>query len=154
MIMKLEKPLQNLLTDIMHWAKTQEDIKAVALVGSYARNLATAESDVDLVILAKNHKQYLEEVSWLNRFGELSNYRRQRYGKVTSLHVNYKNSYEVEFGFTTSKWAIIPPDKGTRKVIEDGIKVLYDPGYLLTKLIAFVQQDELECDKMYKDVRL
>lgn len=151
--MKYDTRLQTLLTEIIHWAKYQEDIKGIALVGSYARKVAKPASDVDLVIIAKNHKSYLQDVSWLRQFGEVENVKSQKYGKVTSLHVNYKNSYEVEFGITTSKWVHIPPDKGTRKVVEDGIKILFDPHYMLAKFVAYIQQDEQECDKMYRDVR-
>lgn len=144
---------QTLLTNIMHWAKSQEDIKAIAITGSPSQIIPAPESPIKLIILAKSHKQFFENTIWLNQFGDLELFQRQKNGKLTSIQAKYAHGFEVIFSFTNSKWALIPPDKGVRKIVETGIKILYDPGYLLTKLIAFVKQDELECDKMYRDVR-
>jgi hypothetical protein len=144
---------QSLLTNILHWAKSQDDIKAIGLLGPSANNTQLLESEIKLIILAKDHKHYFENSFWLNHFGDVNTFQRQKTGKLTSLTAKYQNGAEIVFSFSNSRWAFIPPDKGVRKIVENGIKILYDPSYLLTKLIAFVKQDELECDKMYKDVR-
>jgi hypothetical protein len=44
---------------------------------------------------------------------------------VTSLRVWYADGPEVEFGFATPGWMASPLDDGTRKVLEDGFRVLY-----------------------------
>lgn len=139
--MKSAKDIQNVLTNIIHWAKTQNDIKGIALVGSYARDMATHDSDIDLVIIAKNHKNYLIEQSWLHHFGQVQKVEQINYGKLTSLHVHYLNSYEIEFGITTSAWTKIPADRGTADVILNGIKILYDPKHLIKKIVNHVQQE-------------
>ncbi len=145
--MKLNKDIQNILTQVVHWAKNQEDIKGIALIGSYARGTANKDSDIDLVILAKNHKNYLSDLTWLNQFGNNNLIKKERYGKVTSLHVQYLNSHEIEFAITTSAWTKIPPDRGTAKVIQDGIQILYDPYHLLKKITTYVTQEMPE-DKL------
>jgi uncharacterized protein len=40
------------------WISAQPDVQAAALVGSYARNAATAQSDVDLLILTTEVEKY------------------------------------------------------------------------------------------------
>ncbi len=150
--MKSNKDIQNFLTQIVHWAKNQKDISGIALVGSYARGTANLDSDIDLVILAKNHKNYLTDLTWLNQFGNCHLIKKERYGKVTSLHVQYVDSSEVEFAITTSAWSKIPPDRGTTKVVLDGIQILYDPYHLFQKLTAYVNQ-ELPEDKLQAIMR-
>ena len=46
--------------------------------------------------------------------------------KVTSLRVFYLEGPEIEFGITTPDWINLPLDFGTRKVIKDGIVILFD----------------------------
>ena len=41
-----------LLVDVERWAAEHDDVKAVALVGSYARGAERMASDLDLMILA------------------------------------------------------------------------------------------------------
>ncbi len=139
--MKTSKDIQNILTLILHWAKSQEDIKGIALVGSYARDMAKNDSDIDLIMITKNHKNYLNDLWWLNQFGQVQFVEQVNYGKVTSLHVHYSNSYKIEFGITTSAWTKIPPDRGSVEVISDGIKILYDPKHLIQKIVNHVQQE-------------
>jgi predicted nucleotidyltransferase len=63
--------VKHFLADFVQWASTQNDIQGVALVGSYARNTATADSDVDLVILTKEPNQYLRNKDWTRLFGKV-----------------------------------------------------------------------------------
>jgi hypothetical protein len=36
----------------------------------------------------------------------------------------------VEFGFASAGWAVVPLEAGTRRVLEDGHRVLFDDGIL------------------------
>ena len=122
------KPMiQTFLDQFIDWAKLQPDIKAVALVGSHARGAASPDSDIDLVILADDPIGYIANQSWARRFGLIERHRIEDWGKVTSLRVWYEGGPEVEFGFSAIDWANKPLDKGTRKVIDEGIVILYDP---------------------------
>lgn len=120
------------IEDFMRWSKRRRDIRAVALVGSYAREVATASSDVDLVIIAENPDEYLSNADWTRVFGKAITKEIEEYGKLTSLRVWYENGLEVEYGFTTRDWAMIPPDEGTRQVIDDGLRVLFEKEVLLS----------------------
>ena len=46
------------------WAPMRSDIVGLALVGSHARGTATAESDVDLAIIATEPAVLLSDRSW------------------------------------------------------------------------------------------
>jgi predicted nucleotidyltransferase len=51
--------IQPFLDQVVLWAAEHADIQAVALVGSYARGKPTPSSDVDLVLLVDEPRNYL-----------------------------------------------------------------------------------------------
>lgn|SRR3990167_1159023 len=126
------------LKKVGEWTCQQQDIVAVALVGSYARNQARDDSDIDLVVLTTQPDLYLEHHEWLDYFGDVHSVRKESYGMVTSLHVHYVNGYEVEFGITSPAWANVPTDHDTCSVVAKGLLPIYDPEDLLGRLIAHV----------------
>jgi predicted nucleotidyltransferase len=123
----MTKPVQLFLDQVVGWAQIQPDILAVALVGSVARGTNRIDSDIDLVLIAVDPNSFLIETRWTGQFGEVQRRRVEDYGKLISLRVWYRHGIEVEFGFTTRDWVDLPLDAGTRRVLEDGVKVLYDP---------------------------
>jgi predicted nucleotidyltransferase len=127
--------ISNYLNRVVAWAKKNTEIDGIALVGSYARNQAKEYSDIDLIILTNSKGAYISNKEWLNQFGDIEISRLENYGAVTSWHVHYKNSHEVEFGIALPSWTNHPVDQGTKEVISDGIIILYDPKDLFKKLI-------------------
>ncbi len=130
--MRTTEHIKPFLSSVILWASTQPDIKAVALVGSYAREAATETSDIDLVMLVDDPQRYLQNTDWLTQFGAIDQQQIEDYGMVTSLRVWYTNGYEVEYGLTTSDWMKRPLDEGTRRVIQDGLRVLFEREALLS----------------------
>lgn len=128
------KDPERFLEAAINWAKKREDIQAMAVVGSYARGTARSDSDVDLVIIAKDRLRYLNQTDWLNKFGLVRTTNREDWGLLQALRTIYSDGLEVEFGFCGEEWARIDPvDEGTRQVIVDGMKILFDPmGILVT----------------------
>jgi predicted nucleotidyltransferase len=120
------------IEDFMRWSTKRKDILAAALVGSYAREAATESSDVDLVIIAEDPQKYLTHTKWLKVFGTIIAQKIEDYGKLTSLRVWYESGLEIEYGFTTRDWAKTPLDKGTKRVISDGMRVLFEKEVLLS----------------------
>jgi predicted nucleotidyltransferase len=116
------------LSEFSGWAASQPNILAVALVGSHARNEATDGSDVDLVIVAREPKSYLEDTRWAHRFGTIDRQQIERYGKVTSLRVWYLGSHAVEYGFTDETWFAWPADDDTTKVISGACRFCGNAG--------------------------
>ena len=129
------------LDQVTAWAKKDNTIFGIALVGSYARNQAKDDSDIDLIILTNKHEKYLMDYEWLKNFGRILNVVKAEYGAVTSLHVTYQSGYKVEFGVALPSWASIPVDQGTKEVITDGIVILYDPGKLFLKLMEALKSN-------------
>lgn len=120
------------IEDFMRWSTKRRDIRAVALVGSYARLAADESSDVDLVIIAEQPGEYLNNTEWTRVFGIVITKKIEEYGKLTSLRVWYESGLEVEYGFTTREWANVPLDNGTRQVVDGGLRVLFEKEVLLS----------------------
>jgi hypothetical protein len=125
--------VQQFLKEFTEWAAGQADIQAVGLVGSYARGTAKESSDVDLVVIARNPEEYLRSTAWAGHFGQVERQQTEDYGLLTSLRVWYADGKEVEYGFTDDRWAATPLDEGTRRVIADGMRVLFERAPLLSR---------------------
>lgn len=131
--MKTTEHVREFLNSFVNWASVREDVQAVALVGSYSRDEARDDSDIDFVILTSQPENYLEELKWMEYFGQVEKYQIEDYGKLTSVRVWYQNGIEVEYGFTTPDWAATPLDAGTQRVLRDGMRVLFERGNLLSQ---------------------
>jgi predicted nucleotidyltransferase len=122
------------LDKFSQWASAQPNIEAVALVGSWARESADEESDVDLIILTTQPENYINDSSWSVLFGGVTECKVEDWGRCKSLRVFYKDNLEVEYGFALPEWADIPVDPGTHRVVSNGMKSLFDPKGVLAKL--------------------
>ena len=137
--------LDKLLDLIKVFAESNERIIAVGLCGSYARGNARADSDIDLSILV-NDKLKFKSTTWIETFDfdkineRLDFFEDKEYGRVWSRHVFLKSKIEIEFSFANISWADTENlDEGTRKVVSDGFKIIYDPQLILTKLVEKVK---------------
>jgi predicted nucleotidyltransferase len=122
------------LSGITQWAASQPEILALALVGSHARNAATAASDLDLVIIATEPDRYLKDSRWAQSFGTVDREQIENYGRLTSLRVWYAGSFQVEYGFADERWSALPIDEGTKRVISEGMQILLERGSILSRL--------------------
>jgi predicted nucleotidyltransferase len=121
------------LNELAAWAAAQADIQAVALVGSYARNAATATSDVDLVLIVQHPDRYVQDPAWVQQFGAIQKQQVEDYGLLTSLRVWYTDGREVEYGITDEQWAAWPLDAGTQRVLADGVRILFEREPILSR---------------------
>jgi predicted nucleotidyltransferase len=131
--MKTIEHIRDFLDVFVGWAFIQQDVQAVALVGSYARGTAKEDSDIDLVVLTDYPQNYLESTAWAEQFGTVRKYQIEDYGKLISLRVWYQGGYEVEYGIAAPEWAAIPLDLGTQEVIRGSMIVLFERGDLLSR---------------------
>lgn len=133
--------VDELLSRVVDWATKFDSVLGISLVGSYARNTARPDSDIDLVILSSEATNLLADTGWVTKFGKLINLRHGDYGLVQSVHVLYENNLEVEYGITTLEWMSIQPvDAETREVVADGMQILYDPQNAFRDLQAAVNR--------------
>ncbi|HZQ06850.1 MAG TPA: nucleotidyltransferase domain-containing protein [Anaerolineae bacterium] len=114
------------LFQVRAWAEQQQDISGVLLVGSYARGTARADSDVDLMILTVKPERYLNAIAFAERFGPVSKWEKEDWGKVTSLRIWYEDGLEVEYGIAGPNWVAQPLDPGTLRVVSDGARIVFD----------------------------
>lgn len=126
---------------ILEFARSNDQILAVGLCGSQARGTAKHDSDIDLSIITAN-KDYFKKTAWIKEFNfakiddSIARFEDKKYGRVWSRHVFLKSGAEIEFSFADRSWADIEPlDIGTKKVVTDGYKVLYDPHQILAELV-------------------
>jgi predicted nucleotidyltransferase len=137
----------SILAEITRWAAERGDLHAVALVGSWARGAARADSDIDLVFLTpdplwfRRNDDWLNEIDWHTIGSTIAAWRDADYGLVWSRHLRLADGTEIEFGFGPLAWASVDPiDPGTFRVISDGCRILYDPQALLQNLIIRVER--------------
>jgi len=122
------------LFEFKRWAATEAGIHAVALMGPYAHKMATEVSDVDLIVVVSSPNIYLKYRQWTGLFGNVVREQTEFYEKCTSLRVWYDEGIEVEYGFVDESWAALPVDDETRKIISDGMKVMFERKPLLSLL--------------------
>ena len=122
------------LFEFKRWAATEAGIHAVALTGSHARETATENSDVDLIVVVSPPNIYLQHKQWTCLFGTVLRDQLETEGKCTSLRVWYDEGFEVEYGFVDESWAALPADEDTRKIASDGMKVMFERKPLLSLL--------------------
>ncbi|MCX5115274.1 nucleotidyltransferase domain-containing protein [Streptomyces sp. NBC_00378] len=127
--------VQEVIDRITRWATTRQDIVGLLLVGSYARNAARPDSDIDIVLLTTDQTQYFNN-TWADELalGELV--RTQAWGPITERRYATTSGLEVEIGIGSPEWAKTDPvDPGTRRVVTDGARLLHDPAGVLASLI-------------------
>ena len=128
--------VEGFLNDLLKWARAEPDVLAVGLAGSYARGEARDTSDVDLVILLRDPDMYVRDTKWTQRFGDVSRQRIEDWGLVTSVRVWYKDGSEVEYGLADADWGAVPLDEGTRRVVADGLRLLFEREPLLSRCVS------------------
>ena len=121
---------QQIISDVATWAKQEDRVRAVALVGSYARGAERMASDVDLVVLSDTPGS-LEDARWFEQLRPGARLiRSEVWGPVRERRFRLASGLIVELGIAPSSWADFPLDEGTRRVLSDGHRVLYDTGLL------------------------
>jgi uncharacterized protein len=140
-----------ILEEVARWATFRAEVAAAALVGSWARGASRIDSDIDLMFLTnspalfRQDETWINEIQWTNIDAEIDDWEDKDYGVVWSRHVYLNDETEIEFGFGSLSWASLEPvDAGTFRVISDGCQILYDPEYLLRKLIDTVKSTQNE----------
>ena len=124
--------VRELTERIAAWARGRADVRAAAMVGSWARGEARPDSDVDVVLLTTSPALYAEP-PW----PDCELVQTREWGVLTERRLRFSSGLELELGVAPLSWAAADPvDPGTRKVVSDGMRILHDPDRLLAKLAA------------------
>jgi len=120
-------------------AEGESSFRAIGLAGSYARRAARTDSDVDLVVLAEDPRQLLEDDEWHRRFGDVELVRSEEFGVVVERRLRLPSGLEIEVGIAPTSWAATDPvDAGTHRVVREGFRILVDRDRLLARLVQSV----------------
>ena len=134
--------VQSFIATIVPWIVGRNDLRGLALVGSWARGTAGAGSDLDLLVMAEAPDSYRALGMWLDRLPlpegvSLESAGAADYGRVWSCHLKLQPPAEVELSFCDLAWADMTPiDFGTRSVVENGFQILVDKDGRLARLVA------------------
>jgi hypothetical protein len=131
--MATKSRVDGFLFEFKRWAATEAGIHAVALIGSHAPNTGEV-SDVELIIVVSLPNIYIEHKQWTSLFGNVAREQTEHGGKCTSLRVWYDEGFEVEYGFVDERWAALPVDEDTRKIVSVGMRVMFERKPLLSLL--------------------
>ena len=141
--------LAPLLEALSHWARSRTDIVGLALVGSHARDAAGPTSDVDVVIVTSSpdgyraNSEWVSTIPWPRQSAPPAAWRDAEYGAVWSRHLRFADGVVVELTFAAPQWAKTDPvDSGTRQVVGDGCRIVWDPQGVLGRLLAAVRIGE------------
>jgi predicted nucleotidyltransferase len=132
-----------IVSAVTAWALAHEDIRAVAVVGSWARGNPHQGSDVDLLLLSDRVDEYRRRRKWLTEIDfEGAGYRvlsteNASYGVVWSRHITLLPVGKVELTFARCSWARTDPvDIGTQSVVRDTFRVIFDKDRILATLVG------------------
>jgi predicted nucleotidyltransferase len=129
--------VEELLRSAVAWAGQRDDVEALALVGSWARGDGRMDSDVDLIVLSTDPATYVEGTDWIEDFVDAELIATRDWGAITERRLRLPTGLEIEVGVGSSDWAMTDPiDPGTRKVVQEGFRVLHDPQGVLAALAA------------------
>ena len=128
-----------LISTVADWSRRDDRVVAAAVCGSYARGDARPDSDVDLCIVTPQPGLLLDDRSWIHSFGASARIAGpvEDYNLVQAIRVFYGPT-EAEFAVTEEAWMQLPIDRETAGVINDGLKILYDPDGCLSDALIYV----------------
>lgn len=136
---------EKLQTLFIDWVRKTDELRALALCGSWARGDARPDSDLDLLVLmrepsARARAQLLECIPFDPAGFKCQSLRWETYGVVHSAHMIFRPAVELELSFASINWASRSPiDPGTRQVVMGGFKLLVDKDLMLGELLAVLR---------------
>ena len=133
--------LEQIVVVLTAWAERTPSILGLALIGSHARGVARADSDIDVMVLTQEPDLFLHSVAWIEDIdwgaahSSIAGWRDVQYGRVWSRHFRLADGSALELSFAEPNWAAVDPlDAGTRDAIAGGFRVLFDREHLLRQL--------------------
>ena len=125
--------MRSIIQMVHQWAAERDDVRGLAVVGSWARGAARMDSDVDIVVLTDT-PDHADAQRWMRLLGGQL-IRLQRWGPLNEVRIRRPSGFEVELGIAPLSWATTAPvDDGTYRVISDGLRIVYDPDGILAAL--------------------
>lgn len=128
---------EKIIEETISWARREENIRALSIIGSRARNCYPADdwSDLDLIIIARDPKVYIEDTRWVKVIAEskITFLEGTAVGNEIEVRVLFDGGLDVDF-------AVIPEmilrENATifAGIVVRGIKVLLDKDGILSRI--------------------
>jgi predicted nucleotidyltransferase len=119
------------LIEALVWERN--DLRAMAVCGSWARGNPRADSDLDILIITQDptplrrSQKWIQEIQFYEAGFEYIDHEIAEYGAVWSAHIELKPGAELELTVAEENWASVDAmDMGTRSVITDAFKIIVD----------------------------
>ena len=120
-------PPDSIAARVAAWAPERRDILGAGLAGS------------KLVLLAEDPTAYTQHADWIHALGAVQVVRTERHGQLTERRLALPSGLELVVGIVEPSWtSVVPLAPETRRVVENGFRILYDPHGLLQSLVAAV----------------
>jgi uncharacterized protein len=109
------------------WAAGRRGILGAGLAGSR------------VILLVEDVTSYTQHAEWAEELGATRIVRTRRWGPLTERRLQLPGGRELDVGIVGPSWAsVVPLDPATRRVVEEGFRVVYDPHGLLETLVSAV----------------
>jgi RimJ/RimL family protein N-acetyltransferase/predicted nucleotidyltransferase len=130
-----EERVAYLLDRVSAWAGSQPDLVGVAVVGSWARGGARADSDLDLVFLSWDPERYVEQEDWAHELGASEVLASAHRGMLVEQRLKMAWGPELDVGIGSPRWASLAPlHPGTARVARAGLRIVHDAEGMLAGL--------------------
>lgn len=118
---------------IQAWADNELQVRALVVIGSYAREKHTADrwSDLDLILFVSDAQSFTGDGTWLNRFGEIWLSLLQKAGSgIPEWLVIYGGGVKVDFLIAEANQSLSEALSGHPfgEVTRQGVRVLVNKG--------------------------
>jgi predicted nucleotidyltransferase len=131
--------VESLIAAVRRWSRPRPDLRAVALVGSWARKDPRPGSDLDLILLSEDPSRYIEREDWAEELGTDRVTPATARGVLSERRLHLPSGLELDIAIGSPSWARTDPlDPGTVRVASDGLVRLHDPDGLLDRLVAAI----------------
>lgn len=158
---RLDRPMtshdsaEKALERIVSWGVGRSDIRAVAVVGSYATGRPRQDSDIDVILLTTRPSDYITGDTWMAELDAGDLIQTRHWGAITERRLSGVAGIQIDIGIGEPTWASASPvDPGTRQVVAHGLRVLYDPDRLLERLMKACRRlEDRQGEHMPKDPR-
>ena len=109
------------------WAAGRRDVLGAGLSGSR------------FILVVEDVTAYTQRADWVAELGATRIVRTRRWGPLTERRLQLAEGRELAVGIVGQSWAaVVPLDPGTRRVVEEGFRILHDPHGLLETLTSAV----------------
>src|SRR5205085_9958739 len=104
------------------------EVVGIAMFGSQIHGTARKDSDIDVLILTPDVDKHFVNDGFVSCFGSFRYARREKWFSGETIRSFYREEHgQIEYNFVKPEWAELPANDEARRIIKDGMKIIYDP---------------------------